>query len=86
MANDYFDFISKNAPKATPEDSQEMVNVTVRADADCLLLCDGEYLDIQLKAGKMTKIQLPIGRHLLEFIYTEDANIKVEKVIDFPGK
>jgi surface protein len=61
-----------------------MANVTVRADADCFLLCDGEYLDIQLEAGKMTKIQVSIGQHLLEFIYTEDANIKVEKVVDFP--
>ena len=66
------------------EEAHGMVNVTVRADADCFLLCDGEYLDIQLEAGKMTKTQVPIGQHLLEFIYTEDANIKVEKVVDFP--
>ena len=87
MADNYFDFIGQNAgeeKKEVPQETQAMANVTVRADADCFLLCDGEYLDIQLDAGKMTKIQVPIGQHLLEFIYTEDANIKVEKVVDFP--
>ena len=87
MADNYFDFIGQNAgeeKKEVPQESQAMANVTVRADADCFLLCDGEYLDIQLDAGKMTKIQVPIGQHLMEFIYTEDANIKVEKVVDFP--
>ncbi len=87
MADNYFDFIGQNAgeeKKEVPQETQAMANVTVRADADCFLLCDGEYLDIQLDAGKMTKIQVPIGQHLMEFIYTEDANIKVEKVVDFP--
>ena len=87
MADNYFDFVGQNAgeeKKEAPQETQAMANVTVRADADCFLLCDGEYLDIQLEAGKMTKIQVSIGQHLLEFIYTEDANIKVEKVVDFP--
>ena len=87
MADNYFDFVGQNAgeeKKEAPQETQAMANVTVRADADSFLLCDGEYLDIQLEAGKMTKIQVPIGQHLLEFIYTEDANIKVEKVVDFP--
>ena len=87
MADNYFDFVGKNAgeeKKETPQETQALANVTVRADADCFLLCDGEYLDIQLEAGKLTKIQVSIGQHLLEFIYTEDANIKVEKVVDFP--
>ena len=87
MADNYFDFVGQNAGEEKKEASQEtqaMANVTVRADADCFLLCDGEYLDVQLEAGKLTKIQVPIGQHLMEFIYTEDANIKVEKVVDFP--
>jgi surface protein len=85
MADNYFDFVGQNVPnEEKKEESQAMANVTVRADADCFLLCDGEYLDIQLEAGKLTKIQVSIGQHLLEFIYTEDANIKVEKVVDFP--
>ena len=66
------------------EEAHGMANVTVRADADCFLLCDGEYLDIQLEAGKLTKVQAPTGHHLLEFLYTEDPDIKVEKEVDFP--
>ena len=87
MANNYFDFIGQNAgeeKKETPQQTQAMANVTVRCDADCFLLCDDEYLDIQLGAGKMAKIQVPIGQHLLEFLYTEDPDIKIEKEVDFP--
>lgn len=87
MADNYFDFVGQNAgeeKKEAPQETQAMANVTVRADADCFLLCDGEYLDIQLEAGKMTKIQVPVGQHLLEFLYTEDTDIKVEKEVDFP--
>ena len=87
MADNYFDFVGQNAgeeKKEAPQETQAMANVTVRADADSFLLCDGEYLDIQLEAGKMTKIQVPIGQHLLEFLYTEDPDIKVEKEVDFP--
>ena len=87
MANNYFDFIGQNAgeeKKETPQQTQAMANVTVRCDADCFLLCDGEYLYIQLGAGKMAKIQVPIGQHLLEFLYTEDPDIKIEKEVDFP--
>ena len=87
MANNYFDFIGQNAgeeKKEAPQQTQAMANVTVRCDADCFLLCDGEYLDIQLGAGKMAKIQVPIGQHLLEFLYTEDPDIKIEKEVDFP--
>ena len=87
MANNYFDFIGQNAgeeKKETPQQTQAMANVTVRCDADCFLYCDGEYLDIQLVAGKIAKIQVPIGQHLLEFLYTEDIDIKIEKEVDFP--
>ena len=49
-----------------------------------MLLCDGDYIDQPFKAGALTKIQLPIGQHLLEFLYTEDPDIKVEKEVDFP--
>ena len=87
MANNYFDFIGQNAgeeKKEAPQQTQAMANVTVRCDADCFLLCDGEYLDIQLGAGKMAKIQVLIGQHLLEFLYTEDPDIKIEKEVDFP--
>ena len=87
MANNYFDFIGQNAgeeKKEAPQQTQAMANVTVRCDADCFLHCDGEYLDIQLVAGKIAKIQIPIGQHLLEFLYTEDIDIKIEKEVDFP--
>lgn len=69
----------KNAPI-----EPNAANVTVRVDADSMLLCDGDYIDQPFKAGALTKIQLPIGQHLLEFLYTEDPDIKVEKEVDFP--
>ena len=83
-----FSFLQNAAPQKTeqPEQKQDsgLANVTVRVDADCYMQCDGEYIDIPLKAGQVSKTELPTGQHLLEFISTENANIKVEKMVDFP--
>jgi surface protein len=87
MDKDYFNFLGQNIDKEKKETAQEIpsvASVTVRADADCFLFCDGEYLDIQLEAGKFKKIQLPIGEHALEFLYTEEPDIKFEKEVNFP--
>ena len=80
-----FSFLDGDASqgKNTPSKS-DTANVTIRVDADSLLLCDGEYIDHPFKAGVLTKIQLPLGQHLLEFLYTEDPDIKIEKEVDFP--
>jgi hypothetical protein len=82
-----FSFLQNAAPQQLePEQKQDtgIVTVAVRVDADCFMLCDGEYVDIQLKAGQVTKTELPTGQHLLEFLSTENSNIKVEKMVDFP--
>ncbi len=65
-----------------PQDG--VANVTLRVDADALLLCDGEHIDIELKAGVIKKTKLPVGQHLLEFLSEENPDAKVEKVVDFP--
>ena len=86
-----FSFLQNAAP-AKPEEPKQpeqktdtgLANVTVRVDADCFMQCDGEYVDIPLKAGQVAKTELPTGQHLLEFISTENPNIKVEKMVDFP--
>ena len=62
----------------------EMAKVTLRVDADCFLLCDGEFTELQLQAGKLTKTQLPVGQHVLEFIDLENPNAKMEKIVDWP--
>jgi hypothetical protein len=83
-----FSFLQNAAPEQPKQPEQKpdtgLANVTVRVDADCFMQCDGEYVDIQLKAGQVTKTELPVGQHLLEFISTENTNIKVEKMVDFP--
>ncbi|MBQ9558524.1 MAG: DUF4397 domain-containing protein [Bacteroidaceae bacterium] len=83
-----FSFLENAAPPKQEQPEQKpdtgIVNVTVRVDADCFMQCDGEYVDIQLKAGQVTKTELPTGQHLLEFLSTENPNVKVEKMVDFP--
>lgn len=83
-----FSFLENAAPPKPeqPELKPEtgLANVAVRVDADCFMQCDGEYVDVPLKAGQVTKTELPIGQHLLEFLSTETPNIKVEKMVDFP--
>ena len=79
-----FSFLEGVAPKQEEAPKKtDMANVTIRVDADSMLLCDGEYMDQQFKAGVITKIQLPTGQHLLEFLSEENPDVKVEKVVDF---
>lgn len=83
-----FSFLENAAPQQSePEPVKQetgVANVTVRVDADCFMQCDGEYVDLPLKAGMMAKTQLPVGQHLLEFFSQENPNIKVEKVVEWP--
>ena len=80
-----FSYLEDAAPQKESTPTQiDTANVTIRADADSMLLCDGECVDIQLKAGVITKTKLPMGKHLLEFMSTEASGIKVEKAVDFP--
>ena len=80
-----FSFLEGAAPQEESAPTQtDTANVTIRVDADSMLLCDGEYIEQQFKAGVMTKTQLPIGQHILEFISEENADVKVEKIVDFP--
>ncbi len=82
-----FSFLQNAAPQQPePEQKQDTgkVTVAVRVDADCYMQCDGEYIDIQLKAGQVTKTELPTGQHLLEFLSTDNPNVKVDKMVDFP--
>ena len=83
-----FSFLQNAAP-AKPEQPEQkpdtgFANVTVRVDADCFMQCDGEFVDVPLKAGQVTKTELPTGQHLLEFLSTENPSVKVEKMVDFP--
>ena len=83
-----FSFLQNAAPRQPEQPEQKpdsgLAHVTVRVDADCFMQCDGEYLDIPLKAGQVCKTELPTGQHLLEFLSAENPNVKVEKMVDFP--
>ena len=83
-----FSFLQNAAPRQQEQPEQKpdsgLAHETVRVDADCFMQCDGEYLDIPLKAGQVCKTELPTGQHLLEFLSTENPNVKIEKMVDFP--
>lgn len=83
-----FSFLQNVAPpkqeQPEPKPENGLANVAVRVDADCYMQCDGEYVDVQLKAGQVVKTGLPIGQHLLEFLSIENPNVKVDKMVDFP--
>ena len=83
-----FSFLQNAAPRQQEQPEQKpdsgLAHVTVRVDADCFMQCDGEYLDIPLKAGQVCKTELPTGQHLLEFLSTENPHVKIEKMVDFP--
>ena len=70
-----------------PKNDAGMANVTIRVDADCYLLCDGEFMEgVQIVANQISKVKLPVGQHILEFIDVANPDIKVEKEVDFPNE
>ena len=73
-------------PKEEVNSAVKMANISIRVDANCFLLCDGEFTEIELQAGKITKVQLPVGQHLLQFIDSEYPELKMEKVVDWPDE
>lgn len=79
-----FSFLDAGAPQKENPVKSDTANVSIRVDADSLLLCDGEYIEQPFKAGVITKIELPLGQHLLEFICEENPDVKVEKIVNFP--
>lgn len=79
-----FSFLEGTAQNENAPMKSDTANVTIRVDADSLLLCDGDYIDHPFKAGAFTKIELPAGQHLLEFLSEENPDVKVEKIVDFP--
>ena len=72
-----FSFLDAAAVSHPQQHQDGVVNVTLRVDADALLLCDGEHIDIELKAGVIKKTKLPVGQHLLEFLSEENPDAKV---------
>ena len=91
MAQQYLDYVRQNAPinqVASAKVVEEvLVDLTLRVDADCMVLVDGEYR-CNLEASKITKIQITMGEHILEFAALENPDVKVEKIVDVstPGK
>jgi ribosomal protein L7/L12 len=81
--DNYFDILGQNVPNEDKkEESQDMVNLTVRADAECAVFCDGDFL-FTLEADKLEKAQAPAGQHLLEFKSLAYDDVVVEKEVDF---
>ena len=59
------------------------VNLTLRADAECQVVCDGEFF-VLLNANQIVKEKAPVGQHILQFISISRPDIQVEKIVDFP--
>ena len=87
MANNYFDFLDQNSQLEKPANNtptnDDFVNLTARADADCQVVCDGDFLFL-LNANQIAKEKAPAGQHILEFISIDHPEISVEKIVDFP--
>ena len=84
MDNNYFDFLSQNvsSDKTEKENGTNLVNLTVRADAECIVNCDGDFLFL-LEPGKIQKEKVPVGQHILEFVSTDNPEVKIEKVVEY---
>ena len=87
MSTDYFDFLNQSSQQEKPTTEEPkgdgLVNLTVRADAECQLVCDGDFL-LLLDANQIVKEKAPVGQHILQFISIEHPDICVEKIVDWP--
>ena len=84
--NDSFDFLNQYSQSETPAQqdfNEEYVGLTVRADAECQVLCDGDFLFI-LNANQIVKEKVPVGEHILQFVSVGSPDIVIEKVVSFP--
>ena len=73
---------AQEEPKQNSTAKQATVNI--RVDANSSLLCDGEYIETQFQANKITKMNFPIGQHLLEFFDMDYPDIIIEQEVDWP--
>ena len=88
MTTDYLNFLEQNSPEKESASSDvpasnNFVNLTLRADAECQVTCDGDFL-VLLNPNQITKEKAPAGQHILQFISTTHPDIQVEKIVDFP--
>lgn len=71
-------------PEEPKQETAKQATVNIRVDANCTMLCDGEYIETQFQANKITKMNLPIGQHLLEFFDMDYPEIIIEQEVDWP--
>ena len=90
MDNNYFDFlrldsIPSNEKSNTNDIDKNMVSLTIRADVDCQVFCDGDFF-ICANAKQPVKKHITAGQHLIYFTPVDCPNVTVEKIVDFPEK
>lgn len=89
MDNNYFDFLGQNSvagnenTNAGGSNDKGKVNLTVRVDADCQVVCDGDFLFLA-NANQIVKDKAPMGQHLINFTSLDFPDATVEKIVDFP--
>lgn len=81
LDDSFMDGVGPHSSDSTNEVGK--VNVTIRVDGDCFLRCDGDFIDAEFKANKITKVELIAGQHILEFQSVADPDNVVEKVVDY---
>lgn len=59
------------------------VTVTIRADLDCQVICDGNPF-LTLTANQIGKGETSAGQHILQFVAAHDPQLCLEKIVDFP--
>lgn len=55
--------------------------LTVKADMDCKLYCDGDFVDC-FEAGKTNKVRIPTGRHIIDIESEHVEGLSKFEIID----
>lgn len=76
-----FEFLqSKEKPKS-PSRANQTATLTVKADTDVWLYCDGEFVD-EFEANKVKKTTIPTGQHILTIESAQYDDITEDREID----
>ena len=66
-------------PRNAKVEDKDYATITLYSDSDALVYSDGEHI-ANVKANEFTKVQVPLGEHVLEYVSIRDSSRRYSEV------
>lgn len=76
-----FDFLQPKEKPKSSSNANQTATLTVKADTDVRLYCDGEFVD-EFEANKVKRTTIPTGQHILTIESAQYDDITEDREID----